>query len=82
MRDSDSVEWKLRRFGAAFFIRLGFANWARTRGRELERAGVRFRVVLVWGRRRFHTGNVPNGDPYFALELEDGTLERSPWVED
>jgi hypothetical protein len=76
----DPIEWKLRRFGAAFYITLGFRNWVRTRARELERAGEPFEIVLVWGRRRFHVGALPHGDPYFAIERADGTLERSRWA--
>jgi hypothetical protein len=76
----DSIEWKLRRFGAAFFITPQFRNWVRTRARELERAGQPFEIVLVWGRRRFHVGNLPHGDPYFAIERADGQVERSRWA--
>jgi hypothetical protein len=76
------VEKQLRRFGAAFYVQPGFANWVRTRSRELEREGHTFNVVLIWGRRRFHVGNVPHGDPYFAIERADGTIERSPWASD
>jgi hypothetical protein len=75
------VEWKLRAFRAAFQVTPTFSNWVRTRARELEREGRTFEVVLIWGRRRFHIGNVPDGEPYFALELRDGSIERSPWVE-
>jgi hypothetical protein len=80
--DPESVEWQLRRFGAAFHVRPGFGMWVRTRGHELKRAGAPFRLVLVWDRRVFHAGNVPHGDPYFAIELADGTIERSPWCDD
>jgi len=75
----DPIEWKLRRFGAAFYITLAFRNWVRTRARELEREGETFEIVLVWGRRRFHVDALPHGDPYFAIERADGTLERSRW---
>jgi len=76
------VEWQLRRFAAAFYVRPRFAMWVRSRARELRASGARYRIVLVWGRRRFHVGNVPDGDPYFAVELADGTVERSPWCDD
>lgn len=76
----DPIEWKLRRFGAAFYISLGFRNWVRARGRELERAGESFEIVLVWGRRRFYVGSLPHGDPYFAIVRADGTVERSHWA--
>ena len=78
----DAVEWKLRRFVAAFYAQLEFSNWVRTRARELQKQGQKFEVVLIWGRRRFHVGRVPHGNPYFAIERTDGTVERSPWVED
>jgi hypothetical protein len=77
----DPIEWKLRCFGAAFYIRPQFRNWVRTRARELERAGERFEIILVWGRRRFRVGALPHGDPYFAIERVDGTVERSRWAE-
>jgi hypothetical protein len=76
------VEWKLRRFRAAFYVTPGFQNWVRTRAYELEREGRKFEIILVWGRRRFRVGKLPHGNPYFAIELDDGTIERSPWVED
>jgi len=76
-----NVERELRRFRAAFFVTPGFANWVRTKAHELIRSRSSFRIVLVWGRRRFHVGNVPEDEPYFAIELADGSLERSPWVE-
>lgn len=75
------VERKLRELRAAFHVTPTFSNWVRTRARELEREGRSYDVVLVWGRRRFHIGRVPRGDPYFAIELSDGSLERSPWAE-
>jgi len=74
----DPTERKLRAFGAAFFVSLGFKNWVRTRAREKQLQGVDFEIVLVWGRRRFRVGNLPTEEPYFALELADGTLEKSP----
>jgi len=77
----DPTEKKLRDFAAAFLVSLGFRNWVRTRAREKRLEGVDFEIVLVWGRRRFRVGNLPRDDPYFALELPDGTLERSPFVE-
>jgi hypothetical protein len=76
------VEWTLRAFRAAFYITPGFANWVRTRARELSREGRAFEIILVWGGRRFRVGNVPHGDPYFAIQREDGTLERSPYASD
>jgi len=63
-----NVERELRRFRAAFFVTPGFANWVRTKAHELIRSRSSFRIVLVWGRRRFHVGNVPEDEPYFALE--------------
>jgi hypothetical protein len=75
------VERKLRDLRAAFHVTPGFANWVRTRSRELEKQGRPYEIILVWGRRRFHIGSLPEGDPYFAIELSDGSLERSPWVE-
>lgn len=76
----DPIEGQLRRFRAAFWVTLRFANWVRTRGRELERQGKRFEIVLCWGRRRFRVGHLPEDEPYFAIELDDGTVERSPWL--
>jgi hypothetical protein len=76
------VEWRIRALRAAFYITPGFANWVRTRARELGREGRPFEIILVWGGRRFRVGNVPHGDPYFAIVREDGTLERSPWASD
>jgi hypothetical protein len=75
-----AVEMQIRRFRAAFWFEPQFANWVRTRSYELARAGAAFDIVLVWGRRRFRVGSVPHGDPYFAIERADGTLERSPWA--
>lgn len=75
------VEWTLRAFRAAFYITPGFANWARTRARELTRDGQSYELVLIWGRREFRIGNVPHGDPYFAIRRgSDGVLERSPYA--
>lgn len=78
----DPVESKLRRFRAALYVTPWFANWVRTRARELIRAGESFEIVLVWGRRRFRVDAFPLDDPYFALERRDGTLERSPYIKD
>lgn len=78
----DPIEAKVRRFITAFFIFPEFSNWVRTRARELRRQGRESEIVLVWGRRRFRVGNVPHGKPYFAIEHTDGTIERSPWVDD
>lgn len=75
------VERQIRRIRAALWLEPEFANWVRTRSYELARTGRAFEVVLVWGRRRFRVGNVPDGRPYFAIELTDGTLERSPLAE-
>ena len=75
------VERAIRRFNATFCVHVGFCNWARTRANELARQGQPFEIVLVWGRRRFRVGNVPDGDPFLAVERADGTLERSPWAE-
>lgn len=74
----DPIEKKLRDFGAAFYVSLGFRNWVRTRAREKQLQGVDFEIVLIWGRRRFHVGRLPRSDPYFAIENPDGTLEKSP----
>lgn len=74
------VETKIRQFRAAFWLEPGFANWTRTRARELARKGQSFEIVLVWGRRRLRVGQLPEEQPFFALELADGTLERSPWA--
>ena len=76
------VEWTLRAFRAAFFVSPAFANWVRTRARELAREGRTFEIILVWGGRRFRVGNVPHGEPYFAIQRDDGTVERSPWAGD
>jgi hypothetical protein len=76
-----AVERQIRRIRAALWLEPEFANWVRTRSYELTRKGRAFDVVLVWGRRRFRIGNVPDGKPYFAIELADGTLERSPYAE-
>jgi hypothetical protein len=76
----DPVEWKLRDFTAAFLVSLGFRNWVRSRARELQRAGEPFDIILVWGRRRFRVGHLPDGDPYFAIERADGSLERSRYA--
>jgi hypothetical protein len=76
-----TVEKSIRRFRAAFWLEPLAANWVRTRARELASRGAAYRIVLVWGERRFHVGNVPREQPYFALELTDGTLERAPWAE-
>jgi hypothetical protein len=76
------VERAIRGFNAVFCVRVGFCNWVRTRGRQLERAGESFTIVLVWGRRRFRLETAPNGDPYLALERADGTLERSPYADE
>lgn len=76
------VEVQLRRFGAALYVTPGFSNWVRQRARELARDGQTFEVVLVWGRRKFRVGNVPHGNAYFAIQRDDGTIERSPWASD
>jgi len=76
-----AVEQKLRRFRAAFFVSVGFANWVRTRALELEREGQPFEIVLCWGARVFRVDALPEDDPFFAIERADGTLERSPWVD-
>jgi hypothetical protein len=76
----DPIEKVLRDFAAAFAVTLEFRNWARSRAREKLLRGERFEVILVWGRRRFHVGQLPEDDPFFAIECADGTIERSPWV--
>jgi len=78
----DPDERKLRAFLATFYIFPEFSNWVRTRARELRRQSQGFEIVLVWGRRIFHAGNVPHGTPYFAIKREDGSVECSPWVND
>lgn len=75
-----TVERKIRAFVAAFFVFPEFRGWVRTRAAELRKEGEQFEIVLVWGRRRFHVGSLPHGNPYFAIERSDGTLERSPWT--
>jgi len=75
-----SIEWELRAFRAAFYITPGFANWVRTRARELEATGEAFEIVVCWGRLRFRVRTVPGPQPYFAIRRADGTLERSPWA--
>ena len=77
----DPIEKVLRDFGAAFAIVPGFRNWVRMRARELGKAGEAFEIVMVWGKRRFRLGRLPDADPYFAIERADGTLERSPHCE-
>jgi hypothetical protein len=73
-----SIEWKLRAFRAAFYITPGFANWVRTRARELTKSGEDFELVVCWGRLRFRVWTVPGADPYFAIRRADGSLERPP----
>ena len=77
----DPVESKIRRFCAAFFVVPQFRNWVRMRARELRKEGEEFEIVLVWGRRRFHVGRIPEGDPYFAIERRDGSIEASPHLQ-
>ena len=74
----DPVERKIRDFAAAFYVFPEFRQWVRVRAHELAKRGEPFEVVLIWGRRRFHVGRLPEGNPYFALERGDGSLERSP----
>lgn len=76
----DPTEWKIRRFGAAFHVTPQFRNWVRTRGRELERAGEPFEIIMCWGRRRFHVDALPEDEPYFAIQRADGSVERSRWA--
>lgn len=80
MFDPGSFDWKLRLFRSAFTVTPNFVNWARTRALELR--GEPYELVIVWGRRRFRVGNIPHGEPYFAIVRADGTLERSPWCSD
>jgi hypothetical protein len=75
----DPVESKIRRFAAAFSVIPEFRNWVRTRARELNKQGEEYEIVLVWGRRCFHVGRVPEGNPYFAIRRRDGTIESSPY---
>jgi hypothetical protein len=75
-----SVERKIRAFRAAFYVEPQFANWVRTRARELAKAGEAFELVMCWGRRRFRVGRLPTSDPFFALERRDGSIECSPYV--
>ena len=76
----DPVESKIRRFAAAFFIIPQFRNWVRMRAHELKKQGEEFEIVLVWGRRRFYVGRLPEGNPHFAIQRRDGTIEQSPFV--
>lgn len=76
----DPIESKIRAFSAALYVFPGFRNWVRTRARELFKQGEQFEIILVWGRRRFHIGSIPQGDPYFAIERRDGSIEQSPYV--
>ena len=74
----DPVESKIRRFAAAFYVCLEFRNWVRMRAHELRKSGEEFEIVLVWGRRHFHIGKLPEGNPYFAIQRRDGSIESSP----
>lgn len=74
----DPIEAKIRQFAAAFFVFPEFRNWVRMRARELQKQGETFDIVLVWGRRRFKVGRLPEGNPYFAIERRDGSIESSP----
>jgi len=76
----DPIESKIRRFAAAFHVIPQFRNWVRMRARELGKEGEEFDIVLVWGRRRFHVGRLPEGNPHFAIERRDGTVESSPYL--
>jgi hypothetical protein len=77
----DPVESKLRAFAAALFVNPGFRNWVRVRAHELRKQGFDdFEIVLVWGRRTFRIGGIPEGQPYFAIRRRDGTVEQSPHV--
>jgi len=76
----DEIERKLRRFGAAFYVTPQFRNWVRSRGRELERSGEPFEIIMVWGRRRFRVDALPEDDPCFAIERVDGSVELSRWA--
>jgi hypothetical protein len=77
----DPVESKIRAFAAALFVSPGFRNWVRVRAHELRKQGRDdFEIVLVWGRRTFRVGNIPDEQPYFAIRRPDGTLEQSPYV--
>lgn len=76
----DPVESKIRRFAAAFYVFPQFRNWVRMRARELKKQDEEFEIVLVWGRRRFHVGRLPEGNPHFAIQRSDGTIEQSPHV--
>ena len=77
------IEQTIRQLNAGFWIRVspGSAHWARTRAKELAREGRDFDIVLVWNGQRFRAGEqLFGGDPYLAIEFEDGTLEGSPWA--
>ena len=76
------VERILRSLFAAFGSTPGFSQWARARAMQLLREGQRFELVVVWGGQRFRVDELPETEPYFAVELADGTLERSPHVND
>lgn len=77
--ERNSVEQKLRRFRAAFYITPLFANWVRARAHELAAEGRAFEIVMCWGGMRFRVGELPAEDPYFAIEHADGSVERSRW---
>lgn len=76
----DPIESAIRRFCAAFARFPQFANWLRARARELQKQGEEFEIIMVWGRRRYRVGQLPQGDPYFAIERRDGSIERSPFL--
>jgi hypothetical protein len=76
----DPIEKLLRDFAVAFHIFPGFRNWVRTRAHELRKEGKPFEIVLIWGKRRFRVGKLPHGNPHFAIEHRDGTIEQSPYA--
>jgi hypothetical protein len=61
---------------AAFVPPLGRV-WARERAREL---GGKCTVLVLWGPLRFTLRRLPESEPVFAIQREDGTVERPPWA--
>lgn len=63
-------------FGAAFGVQPQGRSWVRARAHELGGACV---VLVVWGPLRFKVGRLPTSQPVFALQRDDGTIERPPF---
>ena len=58
-----------------------FRQWARGRARELERAGELGRIVVWFGRRGWTADELEAaGEPEFAVQRADGSIERSPYA--